>query len=374
MTKFKNFSTKKRLIIESSNNSEPIPLSKTIQTYIKHKRNLVITSISLFLVAFPLLTNATIFQSKPLKNIFNTKEETIADIEKREHNSQTALILQAATNLDPNPASGGADLNIIDEKALIAESGVSGGFVEIQNRKNDQISVYEVKEGDSISQIANMFEVSVNTIKWANGLTKPISPGDQLIILPISGVKHTVKSGGTITDIAHKYKADPTEIALFNGVSIDEPLKPGQEIIVPNVDLQIEEKKPTKALASSSKKPSSASSSWLVKPVRAGYRSQGLHGHNSIDFAAPAGTPIYAAATGVVIISKSDDGWNGGYGNYVVLKHSNGVQTLYSHLKDVYVSVGDSISQNEQVGTVGNTGKSTGNHLHFEVRGAKNQF
>jgi murein DD-endopeptidase MepM/ murein hydrolase activator NlpD len=222
-----------------------------------------------------------------------------------------------------------------------------------------------------------MFEVSVNTIKWANGLDRAIAPGDQLVILPISGIKHTVKSGGTITDIAKKYGADAKEIALFNGVSVDSTLTPGQEIIVPNVDLQIEEKKPSKAIAkntSSKSSTSSGSSSWMVKPVNGGYRSQGIHGYNAVDLAAPVGTPIYAAAGGTVLIAKADGGWNGGYGNYVVIKHANGAQTLYAHMNSVAIGAGEKISQGVQIGTVGNTGKSTGAHLHFEVRGAKNPF
>ncbi len=283
--------------------------------------------------------------------------------------------MQAATNLDPNPASGGADLNIIDDKALVAESGVGGGFVEISNRKNDQISVYQVKEGDTISQIADMFEVSVNTIKWANGLTRPITPGDSLVILPISGIKHTVKAGGTISDIAKKYNADAKEIALFNGLSVDSELTAGQVVIVPNVDLVIEEtKKPSKSIAKSSATSGGGSSSWMIKPINKGYRSQGIHGHNGIDFAAPVGTPMYAAAGGTVLIAKSDGSWNGGYGNYVVIKHANGAQTLYAHMDTVDVVAGELISQGVQIGSVGNTGKSTGAHLHFEVRGAKNPF
>jgi LysM repeat protein len=332
--------------------------------------------ISSFLIVYPLLTNANILQATPLKVIFpGQKQVALAQTPAREHNSQTAFILQAATNLDPNPSSGGTDLNIIDDRALVAESGAGGGFVEIKNRKNDQISVYQVKEGDTISQIADMFGVSVNTIKWANGLERPISPGDSLVILPISGIKHTVKAGGTITDIAKKYNADAKEIALFNGVSIDTTLTVGQEIIVPNVDLVPEVKKPTKALAKKGSTTSGpiGSSTWMIKPT-SGRRSQGIHGNNGVDIAAPVGTPIYAAAGGTVIIAKADDGWNGGYGNYVVIKHANGAQTLYAHMNSVAVSAGESVSQGVQIGSVGNTGKSTGAHLHFEVRGAKNPF
>jgi LysM repeat protein len=323
------------------------------------------------------------FQATPVKVLFsNSKPEVLTDTTAREHNSQTAPLLQAATNLDPNPARGGADLNIIENKALVAESGVGGGFVEIINRKNDAISIYEVKEGDTLSQIANMFDVSVNTIKWANNLENGAYPGQSLVILPISGIKHTVKSGGTIADIAKKYSADAKEIALFNGISIDSQLAVGDTLIVPNVDLAPSETKKSstsKATAkASTSKPSTAaasgSSNWMVKPVSGAYRSQGIHGYNAVDLAAPVGTTIAAAADGTVIIANSGGGWNGGYGNYVVIKHANGAQTLYAHMNSVSVAVGESVSQGATIGSVGNTGKSTGAHLHFEVRGAKNPF
>jgi LysM repeat protein len=344
-------------------------------------RNRLIGLFSFILIAYPLLTNANILQVTPLRVLFSTSTKDSLDTEiiVRELNSQTTPLLQAATHQDPNLARGGADLNIIDNKALVAESGVAGGFVEIEKKKNDQISIYQVKEGDTISQIANMFEVSVNTIKWANSLDRAIAPGDELIILPISGIKHTVKSGGTITDIANIYKADAREIALFNGLPIDSPLKSGQEIIVPNVDLVQEEskKKPTSnsnIAKNTTSGGTTSGSSWLIRPINGGYRSQGIHGYNAVDLAAPVGTPIYAAANGTAIIARGDGGWNGGYGNYVVIKHANGAQTLYAHMNTVGIKQGQTISQGVQIGTVGNTGRSTGAHIHFEVRGAKNPF
>ena len=74
-----------------------------------------------------------------------------------------------------------------------------------------------------------------------------------------------------------------------------------------------------------------------------------------------------------MIVAKAS-GWNGGYGNYVVIKHANGAQTLYAHLSTVYASVGEQVGSGEQIGIIGNTGKSTGIHLHFEVRGGTNPF
>lgn len=105
----------------------------------------------------------------------------------------------------------------------------------------------------------------------------------------------------------------------------------------------------------------------------AGRLSQGLHGHNGIDFSAPPGTPIYAAAAGSATTVKSDGGWNSGYGNYVVVSHPNGTSSLYAHMSSVAIS-GGSVSKGQLIGYVGRTGASTGNHLHFEVRGAQNPF
>jgi murein DD-endopeptidase MepM/ murein hydrolase activator NlpD len=104
-----------------------------------------------------------------------------------------------------------------------------------------------------------------------------------------------------------------------------------------------------------------------------GVKTQGLHGYNGIDIGAAAGTSIVAAAPGTVIIARSG-GWNGGYGSYVVVQHGNGTQTLYAHASSVLVSQGQQVTQGQAIARVGATGRATGNHLHFEVRGAKNPF
>ena len=117
----------------------------------------------------------------------------------------------------------------------------------------------------------------------------------------------------------------------------------------------------------------SDNSGTLVNPAPGTIKTQGIHGYNGVDLAGPIGTTVRAAAAGQVIIAKSS-GWNGGYGSYVVLKHNNGTQTLYGHLSRVDASVGETVAQAETIGAIGNSGKSTGPHLHFEVRGGKNPF
>ena len=88
--------------------------------------------------------------------------------------------------------------------------------------------------------------------------------------------------------------------------------------------------------------------------------------HKGIDIGAPKGTPIKAAAGGTVTVAQY--GYSGGYGNYVIISHGNGVQTVYGHCNTLNVKVGQKVSQGEQIATVGNTGRSTGNHLHLEIR------
>jgi LysM repeat protein len=329
--------------------------------------------LSLF-VFHPLLANAGFFSLSVLFGETNSQIKAPETI-KKELNSQNVPLLQAAINIDPDPAKGGADINTIDGKALVAESGVGGSFVEISERRNTSISLYEVKPGDTLSQIADMFDVSTNTIRWANDFEGAIQPGQKLVILPISGLTHTVKNGGTVADIAEIYEGDAREIALFNGITVDKYLEPGEVVIVPNAIKESEHKNTNSStsVASGSSGGSSYSSTWLVRPISGGYKSQGIHGYNAVDLAGKTGQAVFAAAEGKVIVAKSS-GWNGGYGLYVVIEHPNGVQTLYSHLSSVSVKQGEWVGQGNVIGGLGNTGRSTGPHLHFEVRGAKNPF
>ncbi|TAL58038.1 MAG: LysM peptidoglycan-binding domain-containing protein [Legionella sp.] len=218
----------------------------------------------------------------------------------------------------------------------------------------------------------------MNTVLWANNISdaKLIKPGMDLLILPVSGVRYTVKSGDTLAGIAKKFGGDTADIASYNGLS-DDGLTEGTEIIIPGGEIKAAAKAPAKAAAK--KKASGAAartlpalSGYFGNPLPGGRLTQGIHGYNGVDIGAPSGTPIYAAAAGSVIVAKSG-GYNGGYGSYVVVKHGNGTQTLYAHMSSVAASAG-SVEKGALLGYVGNTGKSTGNHLHFEVRGATNPF
>lgn len=294
------------------------------------------------------------------------------------YNSQTLQLLAPATNIDPNPSVGGGDVSVVDGSALVAQEGPSGTSADIEARPpSSAVSVYTVREGDNLSTIAEMYGVSVNTIKWANDLTGTIHEGQQLVILPVSGVYHTVKSGDTVASLAKKYNADEEEIREHNDIGAT--LAAGAKILIPNGTIAAAPaQKPAAKKTGSGAGATVAAGGPVVSgyydwPVAGGVVTQGVHGYNGIDIGAPSGTPIYASAGGTVVVARAG-GYNGGYGSYVVIQHSNGTQTLYAHMSAVLTSAGATVEKGEAVGRVGNTGKSTGNHLHFEVRGAANPF
>jgi LysM repeat protein len=291
-------------------------------------------------------------------------------------------LLKAATNVDPNPDKGLGDSIQTSDNAMLAHTGPSGTAADIaSSTPSDRISIYVVRPGDTLSVIAAMFGVSVNTIIWANNLSGPTSVrvGDTLIILPISGVKRTITKGDTLASIAKKYGADANEIAQFNGLDPQESLAIGSTLIIPGAEVAAAPAKTTikKGATGTIREPylgggGSAQPGYYGNPIPGALVTQGIHGWNGIDLGAARGTPIHASAGGSVIVARGGGGWNGGYGNYVVITHNNGTQTLYSHMSSVGVSLGQSVSRGQVIGYVGSTGMSTGAHLHFEVRGAAN--
>lgn len=302
-------------------------------------------------------------------------------------NVQTMALLAPAMNLNPAPATGGGDVTIVDDSALVPAEGPSGTIADIEKPKNGTISTYVVQQGDTLSGIAEMFDVPVNTILWANDLSKSskLQIGEKLTILPIPGLPYTVKKGDTLVSIAKRYGGDVAEIENYN--SIDESsLVVGSGIIIPNGEPPAAPSAGTKSSSGTKIKvgnepahnvgPQGDASelAYYIAPLSHYIETQGIHGYNAVDLGAPVGTPIMSSATGDVIIAKQG-GWNGGYGNYVVIQHANGSQTLYSHMSSVSVYDGQHVVQGQVIGYVGKTGLATGPHLHFEIRnGIRNPY
>ncbi len=311
-----------------------------------------------------------------------TNKNAVVSVHSEAQNSQTIAFLEAATNVDPKKAMGGGDITIVGDTAFTSDAGPSGTIADIESSDHQgKVSLYVVRRGDTITQVAKMFGVTVETILWANDITRGASlrEGQHLVILPINGVQHAVQRGDTLRGIANKYKGDLDEILEFNDMTADQKLSIGDIIIIPNGK---EVLTPSGTTSTSRSKTISKYPSYVgyyAHPIPTGYKTQGIHGYNGVDYGAPTGAPVYAAAEGTVIVSRFKEGvcgrsCFGGYGNYIVIEHPNGTQTLYGHLNAVYTSVGGRVEKGQWIGEVGNTGKSTGPHLHFEVRKAKNPF
>jgi LysM repeat protein len=328
-----------------------------------------------FAASFPILSLPILNPEEKVSSI-----TSIGGAQKIYSSQNLDILLPTVNNNQVKGGIGGGRITIVDDSALFSEAGSTGTTLDIDHTQNNgKISIYEVREGDTLSQIAKMFDVSVNTIRWANDLSGTIRPGQILVILPVTGVTHKVKNGGTISDVAKIYNADVREIALFNGIDVDAKLQKGDEIIVPNVDPVVKDsEKPKSGSKTKLTQPyvasfsgPAASSGYYTNPVPGAILTQNLHGYTAVDFGAPTGTPVYASAAGRVIDSRYG-GWNGGYALMIIISHDNGTQTLYAHLSENMTKIGQNVKKGEIIGRVGSTGNSTGPHLHFEIRGAKN--
>lgn len=293
-------------------------------------------------------------------------------------NSQTIALLTPVSRPDPENARGGGDITIVEESALLPESGPMGTAADIDGMSGSgTISLYVVRKGDTLGEIARMYGVSTNTIRWANDISGGLREGQSLLILPVSGVRHVAKKGDTLASVAKMHNADLQEVATFNDLPLDAKLAAGDVVIVPNGEVTVPEVS-TKTRVAKGNPLRGASGlpaygGYYADPLPGHTKTQGLHGWNGVDLATYYGAPVLAAANGVVIVAR-ESGWNGGYGSYVVIAHENGTQTLYGHLSSLAVQSGETVTQGQHIGNEGNSGRSTGPHLHFEVRGAKNPF
>jgi len=310
-------------------------------------------------------------QQNYLDNLVRVKSQPIAEMKPSENQD---------TDLDNRNNEGTAILN--------------PGIAETNKTKQDrhEIIAYKVEPGDTISTIAQQFDIGVNTILWANDLNaySVIRPGDSLKILPVSGVLHNVASGENLKSIASMYGVNQQDIQQSNNLGDGNRLTIGQKLIIPGgkkgsftdpntrtysgIALLKDLIKPKKNSNSDSADASDSnnipqnaapgSSNKMHWPT-SGYRITQYFSwkHFAVDIADHIGTPLYAADSGVVETA----GWGTGYGNQIVVNHGGGKKTRYAHLSKFYVSVGDKVTKGQTIGAMGSTGWSTGSHIHFEV-------
>jgi len=246
----------------------------------------------------------------------------------------------------------------------------------VKSFRGGEVQDYTVKQGDTLSSIAQTFGLNTDTIVWENQLDPKanLKPGAQLRILPIDGVRHKVQRGETIYTIAKKYGLDDSEAQRIVDYPFNEfkdyetfELTVGETILVPGGVMPDAAAVPKAAIAARLTPDAGAvtATGQFVWPA-AGRITQGYSFfHKAFDIANRDGGPILAADSGTVVAA----GWDTtGYGNKIMIDHGNGFKTLYGHLSLIQVQVGQHVSRGSVIGQMGSTGHSTGTHCHFEIR------
>ncbi len=239
----------------------------------------------------------------------------------------------------------------------------------ISAKPRDKVVDYEVLGGDTLASIAKKFGISVESIKWATNLkSDTIKPGDTLKIPPVSGIVYKVAAGDNVYTIAKKYSTDAQKIVNFpfnDFADLDNfTLTPGQTLIVP--DGVPPQERPVIGIPQYAQvQVGVKGSSNFIWPTTGSISQYPVWYHMAVDIQNPGAPPIIASDTGTVIFAGC---LSYGYGCHVIIDHANGYETLYGHMSQILVSPGQAVTQGQQIGVMGSTGRSTGTHLHFEVR------
>lgn len=286
-------------------------------------------------------------------------------------------------------ATEGQTQDTLPSGVLISASGQeidAGGMLtqqgeDVSRYRGGEIYEHTVESGETLKSIATRYGLSkITTITWLNAMSAKdtIKPGQKIKILPVDGVLHRVKKGDTLCSIARLYGliekgeecgsgAQPIVDYPFNTFT-DESfgLQVGQYLVIPDGEMPEPDRTSTIARKLTPNAGVVSASGKFIWPA-SGVITQGFSSfHRAFDIANRGGGPILAADSGRIIVA----GWvdNSGYGNRVMIDHGNGYVTLYGHMSVIAVQVGQTVRRGDVLGQMGSTGRSTGTHLHFEIR------
>lgn len=241
---------------------------------------------------------------------------------------------------------------------------------EIPTRPRLEVITHTVQPGEIVQSIAGTYGLQPTTILWSNPTLEEMPDllriGQQLIILPVDGVYHTVVEDDTVESIAEKYKVEVDAITDHPLNNLLPPLfrvQEGTKLIVPGGTKPYV---PRRVTSYTGPVPNNVRATGaFIWPVLGTVTQSYWWGHRAIDIGAPTGSAVLASDGGYV----SFVGWTDvGYGYLIIIDHANGYSTYYAHLSQMYVMLGQQVQRGQVIGAAGSTGRSTGPHVHLEIR------
>ncbi len=287
----------------------------------------------------------------------------------------------------PSNDSGAITLDLPSEPVpIIRDNSLSPAPVPQTfqgKRPHHEFQKYVVERGDTPSQIAYQYDIMTETLLGGNPFLSQESslmqPGMELTILPLDGVLHDVQPGDTLESLSEQYGIPVEDIVTYEPNNLEFPFRlyPETQILVPGAVAEVFIWTPPALTAvrgsgtAGGISPAVVGTGTFVYPVSSrNYSQRFWYGHPGIDIALGEGAGVFASDTGTVTFA----GWNiYGYGNLIVINHGNGYETFYGHLSGINVFPGQVVNQGNVIGAVGNTGNSSGPHIHFEIRTNGNQ-
>jgi murein DD-endopeptidase MepM/ murein hydrolase activator NlpD len=354
-----------------------------------------IAGLSLLLMLFIFFSDESHLSARPLtpeRNTRKTREPPVTLNNTNDHFELRSADVDIALEryfdeIRKNPERGEEDLRLVDElvpdeepeplendatpqvpvsEVTKPEKKAKKEAMPVKKPEQVQVITHEVRPGESIWRLAKKYNVSMATIVNANKIKEKtvIQPGETLRIPDRDGIFHKTKKKESLPELARRYKVSPEAVKRANGIA-GNLLPAGKEVFLPGAKPLPEiyyVKQKVFAWPIRAKNRLTSGFGWRVHPIT-GNRAF----HTGIDIGAAKGTPILAAADGVVVFS----GDGGSYGNMVILRHKNGLFTVYGHASKLIAKKGSYVKRGQKIALVGSTGASTGPHLHFEVKGAE---
>lgn len=257
----------------------------------------------------------------------------------------SAVTIENATDIFYN--------TITSDNTLVGDGTIGMKYDEYIIEEGDNLTVISRKIGANLDTL-----VSVNKISNANRLR----PGQKIIVPNRNGLLYTMKKGESIEDVTERYDVSLKRVLTFNKISDASNIEEGDDIFLPGakytLDERIDKFGQMFSLPTTITRISSVFG-YRVHPIT-GVRTK----HMGVDIPGRLNTPVYAARKGKVIFA----GYSGGYGNLVIVRHDKGYTTYYGHLNSITTKAGANVGVGVMIGRMGSTGRSTGSHLHFEVR------